>query len=98
MPSELPFYLQADGCVTSSLRTPERNLLAAVLARAICDAFGSSFADSGTIRSAKRWLASEEIHDFSFFWVCQNLELDPVQIKIALKESAEKITGRLKSV
>ena len=35
---------------------PERNLLAAVLARAICDAFGSAQCDRHVIRSARQWL------------------------------------------
>lgn len=66
---------------------PERNLLAAVLARAICDAFGSAQCDRHVIRSARQWLfgALTPKKAFSFAWVAQHLDLDPKGLQITLK-------------
>jgi hypothetical protein len=66
---------------------PERNLLAAVLARAICDAFGSAQCDRHVVRSARQWLfgALTPTRAFSFAWVAQNLDLDPVALQQTLK-------------
>ncbi len=66
---------------------PERNLLAAVLARAICDAFGSAQCDRHIVRSARQWLfgALTPTRAFSFAWVAQHLDLDPVALQQTLK-------------
>lgn len=66
---------------------PERNLLAAVLARAICDAFGSAQCDRHIVRSARQWLfgALTPTRAFSFAWVAQHLDLEPFQLQQTLK-------------
>ena len=66
---------------------PERNLLAAVLARAICDAFGSAQCDRHIVRSARQWLfgALTPTRVFSFAWVVQHLDLDPVALQHTLR-------------
>jgi hypothetical protein len=66
---------------------PERNLLAAVLARAICDAFGSAQCDRHVVRSARQWLFGKltPTRAFSFAWVAQHLDLDPVALQHTLR-------------
>jgi len=66
---------------------PERNLLAAVMARAICDAFGSAQCERHVVRSARQWifapLAPKE--PFSFAWVATNLDLDPEDLQKSMR-------------
>ena len=66
---------------------PERNLLAAVLARAICDAFGSAQCDRHVVRSARQWLFGKltPTRAFSFAWVAQHLDLDPIALQHTLR-------------
>lgn len=68
---------QASGPV-SSIRS-ERSLLAAVMARAICDAFGTAQCEKHIIRAARRWLFQEPTpkRPFSFAWTAIYLDLDP---------------------
>jgi hypothetical protein len=79
---------------------PERNLLAAVLARAICDAFGTAHCERHIVRSARQWLFgklnSKEV--FSFAWVAVHLDLDPVSLQRSLRSyesNPEEIQERL---
>lgn len=79
---------------------PERNLLAAVLARAICDAFGSAQCDRHVVRSARQWLFGKltPSRAFSFAWVAQHLDLDPIALQQTLRSyetSPEMIQERL---
>jgi len=79
---------------------PERNLLAAVLARAICDAFGSAQCDRHVVRSARQWLFGKltPTRSFSFAWVAQHLDLDPIALQHTLKSyenNPEMIQERL---
>ena len=74
-------YVEEDESFVSSRGVkPERNLLAAVLARAICDAFGSAQCD-------RQWLfgAITPCRAFSFAWVSQHLDLDPVALQHTLR-------------
>ncbi len=66
---------------------PERNLLAAVLARAICDAFGSAQCDRHVVRSARQWLFGKltPTRAFSFAWVVQHLDLEPIALQQTLR-------------
>lgn len=66
---------------------PERNLLAAVLARAICDAFGSARCDRHIVRGARQWLFGTltPSRAFSFAWVVQHLDLDAIQLQHTLR-------------
>jgi hypothetical protein len=71
----------------SSPVKPERNLLAAVLARAICDAFGTAHCDRHEVRSARQWLfgmLTPKI-SFSFAWVALHLDLDPISLQETLR-------------
>ncbi len=79
---------------------PERNLLSAVLARAICDAFGSAQCDRHVVRSARQWLfgALTPTRAFSFAWVAQHLDLDPIALQTSLRSyesDPEKLNERL---
>ncbi len=79
---------------------PERNLLSAVLARAICDAFGSAQCDRHVVRSARQWLfgALDVKRAFSFAWVAQHLDLEPIALQQTLKSyegSPEMLQERL---
>jgi len=67
---------------------PERNLLAAVLARAICDAFGSAQCDRHEVRSARQWLFGQLTPKlpFSFAWVALHLDLEPVSLQEMLRK------------
>jgi hypothetical protein len=66
---------------------PERNLLSAVLARAICDAFGSAQCDRHIVRSARQWLFGPltPTRAFSFAWVAHHLDLEPLALQHTLK-------------
>jgi len=66
---------------------PERNLLAAVLARAICDAFGTAHCERHIVRSARQWLFGvlDPSIEFSFAWVATHLDLDPVALQKSLR-------------
>jgi len=79
---------------------PERNLLAAVLARAICDAFGTAHCERHIVRSARQWLFSklDASETFSFAWVATHLDLDPVALQRSLRmyeKRPEQIQERL---
>lgn len=65
----------------------ERNLLAAVLARAICDAFGSADVEKHVRRTARQWIfgSNDPSKPFSFEWVCNSLEIDPVELRRMLR-------------
>ena len=67
---------------------PERNLLAAVLARAICDAFGSAQCDRHEVRSARQWLFGQLTPKlpFSFAWVAIHLDLEPNSLQETLRK------------
>lgn len=66
---------------------PERNLLAAVLARAICDAFGTAHCERHVVRSARQWLFGKLTpkKPFSFAWVALHLDLDPLSLQESLR-------------
>ncbi len=79
---------------------PERNLLAAVLARAICDAFGTAHCERHVVRSARQWLFGKLTpkKSFSFSWVAIHLDLDPVSLQHTLRSyesNPEGIQDRL---
>lgn len=79
---------------------PERNLLAAVLARAICDAFGTAHCERHVVRSARQWLFGKLLpkKPFSFAWVCMHLDLDPIELQRSLRgyeDNPEEIQERL---
>lgn len=84
----------------TSAAKPERNLLAAVLARAICDAFGTAHCERHVVRSARQWLFGklQITKPFSFAWVCMYLDLDPIALQETLRgyeDNPELIQERL---
>jgi hypothetical protein len=79
---------------------PERNLLAAVLSRAICDAFGTAHCERHIVRSARQWIFGKLTPNkpFSFAWVANNLDLNPVTLQESLRgyeNNPEDIQDRL---
>lgn len=79
---------------------PERNLLAAVLARAICDAFGTAHCERHVVRSARQWLFGKLTpkKPFSFAWVAMHLDLEPRALQESLRGyegNPEEIQERL---
>ena len=78
----------------------ERNLLAAVLARAICDAFGTAHCERHVVRSARQWLFGKLTpkRSFSFAWVALHLDLDPASLQESLRnyeKQPEELQQRL---
>lgn len=61
--------------------TPERNLLMAVLERAIRDYVGNSRHE---VKEAEEWIFKQRMDlpyiEFSFAWVCHQLDLEPQRI------------------
>ena len=85
---------------SSSPVKPERNLLAAVLARAICDAFGTAHCERHIVRSARQWLFGKLTPKkaFSFAWVAMHLDLEPLSLQASLRDyekNPEDIQDRL---
>ena len=90
---------EEDNEATSPVK-PERNLLAAVLARAICDAFGTAHCERHVVRSARQWLFGKLTpkRPFSFACVALHLDLDPVSLQQSLRgyeNKPEEIQERL---
>lgn len=75
-----------------------RTLYAAIIARAICDGFGTSFVEHAVRREAQAWLMLWEDIDykteFSFPWVCEHLDLDPVLLRKTLAKPKEFVDYR----
>ena len=89
-----------DDSEASSPVKPERNLLAAVLARAICDAFGTAHCERHVVRSARQWLFGKLTpkKPFSFAWVALHLDLEPLALQDTLhsyESNPEAIQERL---
>lgn len=77
---------------------PERNLLAAVMARAICDAFGAAHCEKHIVRAARTWIFSKLApkRPFSFAWVALQLDLSPEALQNRLKVmSHEELQERI---
>lgn len=88
----IPQILETDlNCSQVSGVLSERNLLAAMLARAICDAFGMAQTEPHVRRSAKHWLFCELMPSkpFSFAWAVMQLDLDPVTLQEQLREQSK---------
>jgi hypothetical protein len=80
-------FMPEEDTEASSPVKPERNLLAAVLARAICDAFGTAHCERHVVRSARQWLFGKLApkRPFSFAWVALHLDLDPISLQDSLR-------------
>jgi len=66
--------------------TPERRLLLAILERAILDYVGN---DQREVLEAGEWLfgdgESSSKTQFSFAWLCEQLDLDPIKVTKRIK-------------
>ncbi len=72
---------------------PERNLLVAVLRRALFDYVQGSSAEK---MAARDWLFDGESQNiFSYLWVCLQLEIEPESILGRLKRGAKSPLIRL---
>ena len=89
------FSPEHDDSEASSPVKPERNLLAAVLARAICDAFGTAHCERHIVRSARQWLFGKLTpkKSFSFAWVALHLDLDPQELQRDLRDYEDNPEG-----
>lgn len=84
--------------------TPERNLILAILERAILDYVGNNEKEA---KKAENWifdsndddnknLSDENLtDDFSFEWVCQQLDLEPTRIARIIKEMPKRGNNRV---
>lgn len=69
--TEMPDSAEAAGC---------RRLLGAILQHAIIDLFSNTV---DHYREAETWMYAKNKRPFSFFWVCEHLELDPIATRRA---------------
>ena len=76
--------------------SPERRLLVAILERAILDFVGN---DSREIQGSCDWLFSDDSTDdateFSFAWLCQQLDLDPDTISDSIRAMPKRGNHRI---
>jgi hypothetical protein len=68
----------------------EKNLLCAVLERAIKDAAQVFDTRTSNERAAKNnaldWLESDDYSEMSFLWICDNLDLEPLSLRAGINE------------
>ena len=71
--------------------SPERNMLMAVLERAILDYVGN---DQKDVQAAEHWIFAprdnEDFEPFSFAWVCSELDLEPNSIEKIIQEMPKR--------
>lgn len=76
--------------------TPERRLLMAIFERALLDYVGN---DQKEYEEAKEWLfeslPNDLMTDFSFAWVCQQLDLDIIEIRKRIEQMPRRGTSRI---
>ena len=75
--------------------TPERNLLMAILERAILDYLGNQNSEA---MSAEEWIFGEHssrfMESFSFPWVCQQLDLDIKKVTAVINSMPKRGENR----
>lgn len=92
MHQPIPQIIETDlNCPQVSTVRSERNLLAAVLARAICDAFGVAQTEAHIRRSAKHWLFCKLLprKPFSFAWIAAQLDLNALTLQEQLRAQSQ---------
>ncbi len=75
--------------------TPERRLLLAVLERAILDFVGN---DQKEVTEAGEWIFDDDVEangDFSFGWICQELDLDVRHIQNKIRNMPKRGDSRI---
>jgi hypothetical protein len=78
-----------------STGTPERRLLLAILERALLDYVGN---DAEQVQAATEWLFSVEStvnDDFTFPWICQQLDLDIIGTRGLIKAMPKRGKHRI---
>lgn len=83
-------YLNPDYDTYQPVLQPERNLLLAILERAVLDAHGINLkghTDLQTIKiTARQWIASTRLFPFSYEWVCEHLDVDATKLRFQLRK------------
>jgi len=76
--------------------SPERNLLMAILERAILDYVGN---DSREVEEAEQWLFEEidnpSLDEFTFPWICQELDLDYRKTALMIRSIPKRGSRRI---
>lgn len=67
---------------------PERGLLYGIVDRAFRDATGKVGRQAR--RDAYAWIESNDREEWSFIWVCQHLNLDPINVRRGLARYVEE--------
>ena len=82
--------------IPNSTGTPERRLLTAILERAILDYVGN---DEKEMKQAEVWIFGDldesESTEFSFPWLCRELDLDVKFISAKIKEMPKRGSNRI---
>ncbi len=75
--------------------SPERRLLLAIIERAILDFVGNDRKES---EGAHEWLFSDDdggVGEFTFSWVCSELDLDPERIRHQIRNMPKRGNSRI---
>lgn len=72
--------------------TPERNLISAILARAICDLLNNRINDVIWKERSREWIFYHGNEHFSFNYICKHLDLDPDELRHLITEWEENKT------
>jgi hypothetical protein len=75
--------------------TRERGLWLAVMWRALADYCGDVQND---IRTASRWIKSDNIYVGSFVWICDTIGIDPGRLRHVLLDDYEAFYQRFRPV
>lgn len=68
---------------------PEKQLIFAILFRSIVDATTTACVSKESVRSAKKWILSDDREPFSFHWIA-----DYLKINDSLKKKLRHFCGR----
>ena len=73
--------------------SPERNLIAEILNRAIRDILNGEMGNQVNARCAMAWMRLRRNSSFSFVWICKGLDINPHEVRrkvLEMKEKGEK--------
>lgn len=93
------YYGNADTS-NSQVCKAERNLLAAIMGRAILDLLGDAAIDRLVVANARAWLYDPLDFEaaFSFGWVSRTLNIDPIIIRNQISNYSEDRESLLKAL
>lgn len=88
-------YLLDQADAVDRVGSPERNLLAEILIRAITDYMGWSADVQRHVSDARAWLCIDrnfpkKIEPFSFMWICEHLDLSHEMVRRRILEESQK--------